>query len=365
MKIAFFHELTPLSGARKVVEEYGKILRKEHEVDLYYVDDNEDKRVLKFFNNVYYFKFNEKHWRGNNWKAKLYKDSIELIKLYFLHKKISKIIKAKKYDSVLVNPSKFTQAPFLLRFVNKPIYFCEEPLRIVYDELFSIPKDLGFSKIIYEKINRKIRKIIDKRNIKSLWIVLANSNYSRQNVKKAYGIEAYTCYLGADTKKFKSLKIKKTHDLLFVGEKAVIEGYDLLEQTLKLYREKPSVEYVIRNEKGEGIPENNLIEAINNSKIVLALSKNEPFGLLPIEAMSCEVPVIAVSEGGFKESVIDGKTGFLIDRKSEELKDKIDLLLSDDKLRAQMGENGRKLVLDKFTWAKSANRFLNITKIRA
>lgn len=362
MKIAFFHELTPLSGARKVIEEYGKILGKEHKIDLYYVDDGEDKSVLKIFNNVYFFKFDEKHWRGNNWKAKLYKDSIELIRLYFLHKKISKIIKENRYDLVLINPSKFTQAPFLLRFIGEAIYFCEEPLRIVYDELFSIPKGLGFSKIIYEKINRIIRKTIDRGNMKSARVVLANSNFSRDNIGKAYGIKAYVCYLGVDVRKFQPLGIKKAQDILFVGEKTAIEGHDLLEQTLKLYKEKPSVAYVIRNEMGEGISEEKLIRVINRSKIILALSKNEPFGLIPIESMACEVPVIAVNEGGFKESVANGKTGFLIDRKQEKLKDKIDLLLSNDKLRIEMGMAGRKLVLDKFSWEKSAIRFLDIVK---
>lgn len=355
MKIAFFHELTPLSGAKKVVEEYGRILGREHQVDLYYVDYNEDENISKIFNNVHFFKF------GSS-RSRAYRDTIELIRLFLLHRKIAKIVNGNRYDLILVSPSKYTQAPFLLRFINNSVYFCQEPLRIIYDPLMVIPRNLNFFKKQYEFFNRKIRKLIDKRNIHNARIVLANSEFSKDNIFDAYGINAKVCYLGADTDRFSPKNIKKPYDVLFIGEKSSIEGYDLLNATLKTYKKKPSVRYVVRNEKGKGIAEENLAEEINKSKIVLALSRSEPFGLIPIESMACEVPVIAVNEGGFRESVIEGKTGFLIERKQEKLKDKIDILLSDDRLRVEMGKNGRKLVLDKFTWAKSVNNFFNIAK---
>jgi glycosyltransferase involved in cell wall biosynthesis len=95
---------------------------------------------------------------------------------------------------------------------------------------------------------------------------------------------------------------------------------------------------------------------------VLALSKNEPFGLIPIEAMACGIPVIAVSEGGLSESVLDGTTGYLINRDKLELKQKIKLLLGDESLRIKFGKNSREHVLAKFTWDKSVNRFLKIIK---
>lgn len=355
MKIAFFHELTSLSGARKVVEEYGKILGKKHKVDLYYIDDRKDDSVEKIFNKVHYFKFVSS-------KSRIYRDSIELLRLFLFHRKIAKIIQGKDYDFIFVSPSKFTQAPFLLRFIDKTVYFCQEPLRMVYDQLFNLPGNLNLLKKFYEKINRLNRKLIDKRNISKAKIVLANSLFSKDNIKKAYGINARLCYLGVDTDKFKSVKLKKTTDILFIGEKEFIEGFDLLKGTLKLYKQKPVVGFVSRDKNGLGINETDLIKTINKSKLVLALSKNEPFGLTPIETMACEIPVIAVNEGGFKESIVEDRTGFLVERNPEELKDKMDLLLSDDKLRVEMGRNGRKLVLDKFTWTKSVNNFLNIAR---
>lgn len=362
MKIAVFHELTPLSGARKTVEEYGRILNKNNQIDLFYVDDIEDKKINTYFNKIYFFEFKNKKWRGGDWRRKIYIDFLELIKLYLLHKKIAHLINKGEYDFIFVNPSKFTQAPFLLRMVNKAIYFCQEPLRTVYDPLFKLPENLNFFKNFYEKINRFNRKLIDRKNINKARVVLVNSMFSKGNVKMAYGISARVCYLGVDADKFKQAKEIKSTDVLFIGEKEFIEGFDLLDNTGRLYKKTPLVKFVARDINGIGISEKKLVTEINKSKIVLALSRNEPFGLIPIESMACKVPVIAVNEGGFRESVVNGKTGFLVERDPKELKDRIDLLLSDDKLRIEMGESGRKLVLDKFTWTKSVSNFLNIAR---
>lgn len=353
MKIAIFHELTTLSGARKVVYEYGKILKADHVVDLYYVDEKTDQNVDQTFSNVHFFQFKSS-------RVRIYRDSLELLKLFFLHKRIAKIINNNHYDLVFINPSRYSQAPFLLRFVKKSVYFCQEPLRIVYDPLMKISPRLKLQNKIYEIVNRKIRKIIDQGNIRKANLVLANSEFSRDNIYNAYGINAKVCYLGVDTDKFYHMNVKKIYDLLFIGDKSSVEGYDLLDAALNLYKKRLSVEYVIRNEYGESIGEDDLVKKINQSKIVLALSQNEPFGLIPVEAMSCGVAVIAVSEGGLRESVVDGVTGFLVKREKLELKEKIELLLKNDSLRNKLGKNSRERILAKFTWEDSVGNFLNL-----
>ena len=359
MKIAIFHELEKLSGARKIVNGYGKILKKENVVDLYYVDYDQEKNLKNNFTNSYFYKFKEKKWEGNNWKIKLYKDTIELIKLYLLHRKVAKIINSKEYDFVLVNPSKFTQTPFLLRFIDKSIYFCQEPLRLVYDDLFRIP-DLNLFKQYYEEINRKIRKLIDRSNINNASLVLANSFFSKQNIKKAYDIKAVVCYLGVDENIFFPTGIQKKFDLLFIGDKSSIEGYDLLTKTLKMYRKVPKICYILRDKTNKRLSEIELIKKYNQVKIVLCLSRSEPFGLISLEAMSCGIPVIAVNEGGYKESVVDGKTGYLVEFSSKILKEKIDYLIDNNQIREKMGMLAREHVLKKFTLEKSVINFLKI-----
>jgi len=86
------------------------------------------------------------------------------------------------------------------------------------------------------------------------------------------------------------------------------------------------------------------------SKIVLALSHNGPFGLVPLEAMACGTPVIAVNEGGYRETIQDGETGYLIQRYAKELAAKGDLLLSRPDLRKSMGARGVRIVKEKWDW---------------
>lgn len=51
---------------------------------------------------------------------------------------------------------------------------------------------------------------------------------------------------------------------------------------------------------------------ISGTTATIAISREEDFGMVAIESMACGVPVIAVDEGGYRETVNDGKTGKLL-----------------------------------------------------
>ncbi len=363
MKIAFFHEL-PYGGARRAVLEFGIVLKRNHQVDLFYVDDVQEAGLEKIFNAVYFKKFKSRKWQGNDWRAKLYKDTVELFKIYTLHKNIAKEIDKNKYDFVFVHGSKYTQAPFILRFLKtKKIYYCQEPLRIVYDDfLLKEIKTLAFMKKYYEKMNRSIRKKIDRTNLNGADMILANSKFSKKWIKNAYKKKSIVCYLGVNVDLFKPLKFEKNHDILFLGQKNEIEGYDILEDTLKLFSKKPKVKIIERNGEGRGIEDSKLVKEYNRAKIVVCLSRNEPFGLIPIESASCGVPVVALNEGGFKESVIPGTTGYLVNRNIRSIFVVLKRLLENDSLRKKMETDARKNAELNWTWEKSAENLLNIYK---
>ena len=67
------------------------------------------------------------------------------------------------------------------------------------------------------------------------------------------------------------------------------------------------------------ISDNNELPAIiSESQAVVCMSKNEDFGMVAIEAMSVGKPVFAPKEGGYLETIIDEKTGFLLEKNSSE-----------------------------------------------
>jgi glycosyltransferase involved in cell wall biosynthesis len=82
-----------------------------------------------------------------------------------------------------------------------------------------------------------------------------------------------------------------------------------------------------------------------------------------LEASLMEKPVIATNVGGIPELIIDGETGFLVEKgNSNEIVEKILLLLNDNEKSKQMGKAGRKFIEKKFSWEKITEDFVNIIK---
>ncbi len=89
----------------------------------------------------------------------------------------------------------------------------------------------------------------------------------------------------------------------------------------------------------------------------------EGFGIVYLEAALCGKPVIAGNSGGIKDAVLSEKTGLLVDPENiEEIKNAIKKLVSDDKLRHDLGENGRLRAKNDFNWEKRAKEILDFIK---
>jgi glycosyltransferase involved in cell wall biosynthesis len=87
---------------------------------------------------------------------------------------------------------------------------------------------------------------------------------------------------------------------------------------------------------------------------------SELLGLAVVEAMASGTPVVASRIGGLTEVVRDGETGFLVSPGDvAELRDRIAVLLANRALARRLGDAARELVLDRFTWAKTAYRCLD------
>ncbi len=103
------------------------------------------------------------------------------------------------------------------------------------------------------------------------------------------------------------------------------------------------------------VPQERMPDFYRSADVLACTPWYEPFGLTPLEAMSCGVPVVACATGGLTDTVVDGVTGALVpagDRGA--LVDALDKLLSDPALRARYGAAGRMRACTGYAWTQTA-----------
>ena len=119
----------------------------------------------------------------------------------------------------------------------------------------------------------------------------------------------------------------------------------------------------------EMLPREKIKILYSHARVFACPSLYEPFGIINLEAMACETPVVGSQVGGIPEIIIEGTTGFLVALQNvsrtnfnpanpedfqKSFAAKINLLLDDEKLANQMGKAGRERVLEKFSWESIA-----------
>ncbi|MGH9968666.1 MAG: glycosyltransferase, partial [Pyrinomonadaceae bacterium] len=92
-----------------------------------------------------------------------------------------------------------------------------------------------------------------------------------------------------------------------------------------------------------------IVDYLSTGDVLLLPSEQESFGLAALEAMACEVPVVASRVGGVPEVVTDGETGFLSEVGDiDKMADDAARLLADPDLRRQMGQRARESALARY-----------------
>lgn len=85
---------------------------------------------------------------------------------------------------------------------------------------------------------------------------------------------------------------------------------------------------------------------------------DEPLGLVILEAMACQTPVVVTRKGGIPLAVKEGYNGlFVKSRNSTDIVEKVNKLFDNESLRYKMGQNARKSVEEKFSWELIGKKF--------
>jgi glycosyltransferase involved in cell wall biosynthesis len=363
MKIGLFHNLPP-GGAKRAVYEEVKYLSNNNQLDLFCYSSTDDEflSLNPFVDNIFRFEFDLNSLLSSYLK-RIHLDIKNFIVLDKVSKNIAKSINEGNYDVCLVHPDMYTQAPFVLKHIDVPtLYFCEEYLRIVYEKQYEFETFGNKIKDYYEHLTRKVRKYIDKRNARSADLVVANSLFTKLNIENAYNIEAKYCHLGVDTNVFKPTKMSmndRNKYILFVGDAQDKLGYKLANKILDILNKNENIELkCLGFSKGSKYINNDerMAEEYSNAVATICTHMNEPFGIPPLESMACETPVLAVNEGGYRETIINKKTGYLLKRDEKEFTNKIIYLLKHPKITINMGKNGREHVKKNFSWKKHSKK---------
>jgi len=107
------------------------------------------------------------------------------------------------------------------------------------------------------------------------------------------------------------------------------------------------------------IPNGDLIKLYYRADVCVVPSVwDEPLGLVVLEAMAANTPVVVTRKGGIPLMVKDGYNGlFVRPRNPKEISDKVNYLLDNDEIRLKMGGIARQTVVEKFTWEKIAGKY--------
>ena len=109
------------------------------------------------------------------------------------------------------------------------------------------------------------------------------------------------------------------------------------------------------------LEDHDLVNLYNEAAVFACPSVYEPFGIINLEAMACETPVIATRVGGIKEVVVDEETGLLVPPgEPAKLGRAITRIIEDPATGEKMGKAGRRLVLEQFTWDQIAAKTLEL-----
>ena len=138
-------------------------------------------------------------------------------------------------------------------------------------------------------------------------------------------------------------------------------GAEFEELVRKLQAERKNVWWI-----KEMLPQPELIPLLTGADLFLCPSIYEPLGIVNLEAMACEVAVLASRVGGIPEVVADGVTGRLVDYTSEKAEFEshltagiIEMMRDPEKLRV-MGIAGRKRAIDEFSWNTVAQATISL-----
>jgi glycosyltransferase involved in cell wall biosynthesis len=395
MKIAIWHDLNSGGGKRALYGHVKGLVERGHEV-VSFCPDTADPNFLPLSDLVEERVFPLKS--AYQKKTALFGNSIPHVhaktRAMLEHcKECAEIINNEDFDVLFANSSTYSYMAHIGRFIKIPkLIYLGEPFRYLYeaqpDYLWKAPNaDSNKIKYFLARTKHLIRMYWysymvreEYLSAKSYDLILVNSYFSRESVKRAYNLESKVCYLGIDTSKFYRADSNKENYVIGMGYVQASKGIDIAINSLskidKKYR--PDLKWIGNNKKTDSeyinyikklaesldvrltiyfsISDEQLQTLLSKASVFLYFSNLEPFGLAPLEANACGTAVISIAEGGPRESIKNGINGYLVnDQSYEEIANRINLFCEDQTLAEVMGKNAIEYVTNNWNITTGIN----------
>ncbi len=298
------------------------------------------------------------------------------------------------FDLLFANTSLDVAVSSIGRYVNVPkVLFLQEPSRWLYEAQPQLPwaAPLSNGKAWWSP-GRVKGSLSDAARIHGFriqareeWLnadafdtVLVNSFFSREIMLHTYGVDAKVCYLGVDHHKFVNLHLPKENFVVGVGAIAPRKNIGLVIESVAgvSQSQRPRLVWIGDCSRAEYLPEltelarksgvdfitavgitdAQLVDFLNRALMLVYTPRLEPFGYAPLEANACGLPIVAVSEGGVRETVVDGVNGLLVEHDRRKVAAAIEHLLENRDVALRLGENGERLVAERWTVEAAVER---------
>jgi glycosyltransferase involved in cell wall biosynthesis len=387
VKLAVYHNHAS-GGAARAVFEIGRQLAQHHAVDLYSLTSADDRLLPNegYAANTYTFPYGRRAPVRLGLYLNDLRERADLRSLVEVNREVAQAIDRAGYDAVFVSSCRYAQTPPLLLFLETPgVLYCHEPPRRFIDPFC---RPLAFESglyrrlryLVHEPVHRLVERswqALDRRSFHQATAVLTNSRFTAGRIEEYYGRTVDVAYLGVDAARFLPADRRKDY-VLSVGAIENHKGFDFLvravgmmpppsrpglviigntaNDSVRRNLEALAAERAVDLELRESVSERELVEAYAGARAFVYSAHAEPFGLAVLEAMASGLPVVAVGEGGVRESVVDGSTGLLTERVEPEFATALARVLGDDALAGRLGEAARRVVEAHWTWAAGAQR---------
>lgn len=256
------------------------------------------------------------------------------------------------------------------------VWMCQEPSAFIHSRKWLGALPAGPAKGCAYLLN-PLLKPLDVWLARHADCVFANSRATREQACAVYGYpedRVGICYPGADTRAFHpDPTIEKKNQLITIGRLTGFKNIDTIIRAVQILNRGRSVPALLKivgrgEQEAElqrlvrelglektvvfcgALGDAELVRALQESRVFVLASENEPFGIVAVEAMACGVPCVVDGSGGPGETVIDGQTGYHVgSRDPAAYARKIAAILDDDRLSGQMSRQAR-ACSERYSW---------------